>query len=155
LYQYERKGDVDYELADQSDGLEMLYPCLGGYFTRTFCCSGLQTESCCANNYTFSSHFSGQPYLTGQFQALSVPETSTSSASSASSSSQQTGTATVSSSSQSTSSNNGRSSPDMSVQSTLGLAGGLPLEVLAVGILAFLIWRERGNMVFLNSMLIS
>jgi hypothetical protein len=127
----------------------MLYPCWGGYFTRTFRCSGLQTESCCANDFKFPGYFSEQPYLPGQSQALSVPGTSTSS------SSQQTGTATVSSPNQSTSSNIGRASPGMSIQSTLVPAVGLSLGVLAVGILAFLIWRERGKMALVNSMLMT
>jgi hypothetical protein len=43
----------------------------------------------------------------------------------------------------------------MNIQSTVGLAVGLPLGVLAVGILAFLIRRERGKMALVNSVLMT
>jgi hypothetical protein len=61
----------------------------------------------------------------------------------------------ASSPSQSTSSNIGRASPGMNIQSTVGLAVGLRLGVLAVGVLAFLIRRERGKMALVNPVLMA
>lgn len=138
---------INQRCADQSSGSENLYPCSGGYFTRTFCCSGVDTESCCANNFTFQGYFSGQAYLPGQFQSNSVAETSTSS------SSQQT--VTVTATSQATGSSSGPTSYGTNTESIVGIAVGLPLGVLVVGILTFLIWRERGKMALRNLILSS
>lgn len=100
----------------------------------------MQTESCFANNFTLPPYFSGQAYSPGLFQAVSVPGTTVSSSASIS---QQTGTTTVLSPSQSTNFNSSRTSYGISF--AIGLAVGLPLGILGVGILAFLIWRERGQ----------
>lgn len=115
-----------------------IYPCVAGLYPTKFCCGSYSNQDCCGSNFTLGNtglaFKPGTDAVQAQISSLSA---ALASATTASSQSTVTTTATAAATATSSSSSSNNLGP------AIGAGVGIPLGVLTLGLLGFLIWRER------------